>query len=315
MRDITHKTLTARSAVAEATLRVSPATMACIHRQAVPKGDPLPVARMAAIQAAKQTSLLIPYCHPVPLDFVGVEFALTETMIQVTASVKAVYKTGVEMEALTAASVAALTLYDMLKMLDEEMEIIGVRLIEKRGGQTEYMESFTLPVRAAVLVMSDTIAAGEKEDYSGRLIAERLQAEGVEVADYRIIPDDPAMITATLCAYADIEHYDLVLTTGGTGFSSRDNTPEAMNAVITRDIPGIPEALRAYGQSRTPYAMLSRGRAGLRHNTLIINLPGSKRGVAESLDALFPGLLHAFHLIRGNTAHDRKRSGRKRSKA
>ncbi len=90
-----------------------------------------------------------------------------------------------------------------------------------------------------------------------------------------------------------------MLTTGGTGFSPRDNTPEAMARVIEREIPGIPEALRAYGQERTPYSMLSRGKAGIRGRTIIINLPGSKRGVAESLDALFPGLLHAFGMLRG----------------
>ncbi len=97
---------------------------------------------------------------------------------------------------------------------------------------------------------------------------------------------------------------DLVLTTGGTGFSPRDNTPEAMLRVIEREIPGIPEALRAYGQERTPYSMLSRGKAGIRGSTIIVNLPGSRRGVAESLDALFPGLLHAFGMLRGGGHSD-----------
>lgn len=315
MRDISQKTVTLRSAVAEATLRVTPATIDCIHRQAVPKGDPLPVARVAAIQAAKQASLLIPYCHPVPLEYVSVDFTLTDDAILVSVTAKTVHKTGVEMEALTAASVAALTLYDMLKMLDDDMEIVGVRLVEKRGGKTDFQERYTPPLRAAVLVMSDSIAAGEKEDCSGRLITERLQAEGVAVVDYRIVPDDPATIAEVLRAYADVEKYDLVLTTGGTGFSARDLTPEAMATVIEREIPGIPEALRTYGQARTPYAMLSRGKAGLRKGTVIINLPGSKRGVAESLDALFPGLLHAFHILRGGSTHERAGQRRKRSEA
>jgi cyclic pyranopterin phosphate synthase len=312
MRDISQKTITLRTAVAEATVRVQPATIACIREQRVPKGDPLPIARVAAIQAAKQTSIIIPYCHPVAVEFVGVDFTMTETTITSTVTVKAVHKTGVEMEALTAASTAALTLYDMLKMIDDSMEIVDVRLLEKRGGKSDFQESYTPPLRAAVLVLSDTIAAGEKDDHSGRLITERLQREGVEVADYRIIPDDPATIAEVLCAYADVDRYDLVLTTGGTGFSPRDHTPEAMTTVIEREIPGIPEALRAYGQARTPYAMLSRGKAGIRGNTIIINLPGSKRGVAESLDGLFPGLLHAFHILRGGRTHGVDGSRRKR---
>jgi cyclic pyranopterin monophosphate synthase len=92
---------------------------------------------------------------------------------------------------------------------------------------------------------------------------------------------------------------DLVVTTGGTGMSPRDNTPEAMQRVIGREIPGIAEAMRSYGQERTPYAMLSRGMAGVRGKTLIVNLPGSRNGVRESLDALFPALIHAFKMIRG----------------
>ena len=106
--------------------------------------------------------------------------------------------------------------------------------------------------------------AGKKSDEAGRTIVQRLEREGLEIADYRIIPDDGALIAETLIAYANRDRLDLVLTTGGTGFSPRDNTPEAMLRVIEREIPGIPEAARAYGQARTPYSMLSRGKAGLR---------------------------------------------------
>ncbi|MHB9022994.1 MAG: bifunctional molybdenum cofactor biosynthesis protein MoaC/MoaB [Armatimonadota bacterium] len=304
MLDISRKQTTLRTAIAQATLTVSPAVVERVRRQEIPKGDPLIVAKVAAIQAAKNTSQIIPYCHPLPVDFVGVEFDLQEAAILVTATVTATHKTGVEMEALTAASVAALTLYDMMKMLDVAMEITGVRLLEKRGGKSDFREPYEQPLRAAVLVMSDTIAAGKKSDQSGQLIVERLQREGIESVEYRIIPDDQEMIVATLKMYADEQQLDLVLTTGGTGFSPRDNTPEAMRQVIEREIPGIPEALRAYGQARTPYAMLSRGRAGIRGRTIIVNLPGSRKGVAESLDALFPGVLHAFKMLWGGRGHE-----------
>jgi cyclic pyranopterin monophosphate synthase len=311
MLDISRKTKTFRTAVAQATVTMRPETMLRIQRNDVPKGNPLEVARVAAIQAAKTTWQLIPYCHPLPVDFVGVEFELSKNEIVVFATVKAIYKTGVEMEALTAASVAALTLYDMLKMLDDSLEIRAVKLVEKKGGKSDYREEFEKPLRAAVLVMSDTIAAGKKDDLSGRLIEQRLKAEGFTVEDYLVSPDDAAQIRDTLIRYADAMHLDLVVTTGGTGFGPRDTTPEAMTQVIEREIPGISEALRSYGQERTPFAMLSRGKAGIRGRTVIINLPGSKRGVAESLDALFPGLRHSFAMLRGgghpSTPKERKR--------
>ena len=312
MFDISKKSSTLRTAAAEATLTITPATRERIRRQDIPKGDPFPVAKVAAIQAAKNTSQLIPYCHPLPVEFVGVEFDLRDEAIVITVTVTAVHKTGVEMEALTAASVAALTCYDMLKMLDDTLEIAGVRLLSKHGGKSDYRERYDTPLRAAVLVMSDTIAAGSKSDESGRLIVARLENERFTICDYRIIPDDPETISEILREYANVMQLDLVLTTGGTGFSPRDNTPEAMRQVIEREIPGIPEALRAFGQDRTPYSMLSRGRASLRGNTVIINLPGSRRGVAESLDALFPGLLHAFKMLQvnaGQSSHIRLQKG------
>ena len=131
MRDISQKITTLRTAVAKATLRVSPATLLLIRENKIPKGNPLEVAKVAAIQAAKNTSQIIPYCHPLPIDFVGIEFEMGESLIAATVQVKAIYKTGVEMEALTGASVAVLTLYDMMKMLDDEMEILGVKLVSK----------------------------------------------------------------------------------------------------------------------------------------------------------------------------------------
>lgn len=303
MIDISRKYSTLRTAVARTTVRLQPATAEAIREGRVPKGDPFAVAKVAAIQAAKNTHQIIPYCHPLPVEFAGVEFGLRDDAVVVTTTVKAVHKTGVEMEALTAASVAALTLYDMLKMLDETMVIEGVVLLSKQGGKSDYAEAFDTPPRAAVLVMSDSVAAGEKGDRSGRLIADRLAEAGVEVVDYRIVPDDLETIVSALTAYADEMGLDLVMTTGGTGFGPRDNTPEAMARVIEREAPGIPEAARAYGQARTPRSMLSRGKAGIRGKTVIINLPGSSRGVTESLDALLPGIFHGLKMLRGETGH------------
>jgi len=301
MLDISNKYSTLRTAVADATLTLSPATLQTIKDHKVPKGDPFEIARVAAVMAAKQTSAIIPYCHPIPLTFVGVDFKLGEKSIRVDVTVKAIASTGVEMEAMTAVSVAALTLYDMLKMLDESMCIESIRLVSKRGGKSDFREKPERPLRSAVLVMSDTVSAGRKSDSSGKMIVERLKKEGLEVVDYQIVPDDIDQIVAWLCKFADETKLDLVITTGGTGFSPRDKTPEAMSRVITQEAPGIAEAVRTYGQLRTPFSMFSRGKVGLRGQTLIVNLPGSQKSVAESLDLLFPALLHAFPMIWGQS--------------
>lgn len=303
MLDVSSKIRTLRTATARARVTLSPASLALIRDRKVPKGDPLEVAKVAAVQAAKNTSSIIPYCHPLPIEYAGVEYAFGDGWIDITTTVKTIARTGVEMEALTAAAVAALTLYDMLKMVDETMAIAGVNLLTKTGGKNDFRTTYDRPLRAAVLVMSDSIATGKKSDASGKLIAERLGKEGVTVEEYVVISDDREGIVKALLRYADEQQLDLVMTTGGTGLGPRDCTPEAMEEVAERTVPGIMEAARAYGQERTPYAMLSRATAAVRGKTLIVNLPGSRRGVAESLDALLPGLLHAFKMM-GGGGHD-----------
>jgi molybdenum cofactor biosynthesis protein MoaC len=300
MKDISAKTHTARTAHARATVLAAPATIARLEQGAIPKGNPLLVAKVAAVQAAKQTSQIIPYCHPLPIDHVAVEYEVGTDHIQIDVTVKAIYKTGVEMEALTGAAVAALTVYDMLKMLDESLQITEVRLLAKQGGKRDLARpAGEEALRGAVLVMSDTVAAGRKPDTSGWLIAERLAQEGIDVEDHQVVPDDLEIITQQLIRYADQDELDLVLTSGGTGCGSRDVTPEAMAATLEREVPGIAEAARAHGQLRSPFAMLSRGMAGIRGRTLFVSLPGSPRGVAESLDALFPALRHACRMVQG----------------
>jgi cyclic pyranopterin phosphate synthase len=300
VRDVSRKFTTLRTATARAELTAAPATLARLRAGDLPKGDPLPVARVAAVQAVKDTSRLIPYCHPLPIEHVEVGFDVGEDRITVDVAVKAIARTGVEMEALTGASVAVLTLYDMMKMVDDRMRIAGVELVRKRGGKSDFREDGrAAALRAAVLVASDSVAAGEKEDASGRLIVERLAAAGVQVADYRVVPDEGADIAAAVRGWADDDGLDLVVTTGGTGFGPRDGTPEAMDGVIEREAPGVAETLRAFGQDRTPYSMLSRGRAGIRGRTLIVNLPGSRGGVGDALDALLPAVFHAYKMLHG----------------
>ncbi|GIW47926.1 MAG: bifunctional molybdenum cofactor biosynthesis protein MoaC/MoaB [Deltaproteobacteria bacterium] len=307
MIDVSDKLNSLREATASASITAREETIEAVRSGQVPKGNVVEVARTAGILAAKKTSELIPLCHPVPLDFISVDFEFMGGEIVIKTRVKAIWKTGVEMEALCAASVAALTVYDMLKPLDDSLEIKSVRLIEKRGGKGDWKESFTPPLRAAVLVFSDSVSQGKKEDRAGKTIVEKLKKEPVEVTEYRIFPDDFDIVRRELIRLSDEEKVDLVITTGGTGLSPRDVTVDATKTVIEREVPGIPEAARIYGFQRTPYAMLSREIAGVRGKTLIINLPGSSRGASESMDALFPWVLHAFWILRGGGHKEKKK--------
>ena len=140
MRDISEKQTTVRTAIARAIVRAQKSSIDMIRQNRVPKGDPLPVAKIAAIYAAKNTGQMIPYCHPLPIDFADCNFTVGSDTVEITTEVKATYKTGVEMEALTAASVAALTIYDMLKMVDTSIVIESIQLIKKTGGKSDYQK-------------------------------------------------------------------------------------------------------------------------------------------------------------------------------
>jgi cyclic pyranopterin phosphate synthase len=160
VKPVTPKTTTLRRATASSCLRASPATIERIRSNNLPKKDVLVVARVAAIMAAKKTSEIIPYCHPLPVDSIDVEFSIADDRVDISATVEAIWKTGVEMEALTAASVAALTIYDMLKPIDKDLEIVATRLEEKRGGKSEFSRRAPKGFRAAVIVTSDSTHQG-----------------------------------------------------------------------------------------------------------------------------------------------------------
>ena len=304
MVDITHKISTLRSATAMATVKVSlPETIEAIQKNLVPKGNVLEMAKTAGLFAVKNTHLSIPDCHPLPIEYTAVAYEIKDLTIDILFKVKTVYKTGVEVEAMHGASIVALTMYDMLKPIDKNIEISTIKLVEKKGGKSSYKNKFRDVLKAAVFVCSDSIFAGEKEDRSGKIIVEKLNSYGVETSHYEIIPDEVDFIQERTKKYA--EDNQLVIFTGGTGLSPRDVTPEALEPLLDNRIPGIEEAIRNYGQDRMPYAMLSRSVVGTLGDSLVMALPGSANGAKESMDAVFPHVLHVFHILKGSN-HDTK---------
>ena len=304
MVNITHKTSSLRKAIATAVVAVSKQeTIDAILEKKVPKGDVFEMAKTAGLFAVKRTSDMIPDCHPLPVEFTVVNYAVEGLEVHISMEVHAIYRTGVEVEAMHGVSVVALTMYDMLKPIDKNIEIRSIALKEKHGGKSDWKNKFRESnLTAAVVVCSDTISKGLKEDRAGKAIIEKLEIAGVTVIDYQVVPDEPEAITAELERHTNAQT-NMLIYTGGTGLSVRDVTPESIIPLLDRRIPGIEEAIRNYGQERTPLSMLSRSVAGVKDKTLVLALPGSLSGASESMDAIFPPVLHLFKIFRG-VRHD-----------
>lgn len=302
MVDITHKTNTLRQAVAQAIVKVSKQeTIDAIINKTVPKGDVFEMAKTAGLFAVKRTSDIIPDCHPLPIEYTAVRFEIKKLEVFIEIEVKTVYKTGVEVEAMHGASVVALTMYDMLKPIDKGIEISSIKLLNKTGGKSS-ITTQAHSLKAAIIVVSDSVSAKKSEDRSGKVIIEKLEKIHFSNSSFHVVPDEISEIQKVVKQLCK-DGIDLIITTGGTGLSPRDVTPEAIKPLLDKDIPGIIETSRIYGQARTPYAMLSRGISGFIGNTLILTLPGSAKSVEESLNALFPQLLHVFK-VREGIKHD-----------
>ncbi len=296
MIDISGKPETERTATAEAFVRLNSESLRRIQEGKVEKGNVLEVAKVVGISVAKNTSALLPFCHPIPIDWISVQVTPEKNGLRINCEVKAVAKTGVEMEALVAVTSAALTVYDMLKPYDKNIQIETIRLLKKTGGLKEFLPAYASTLTAGVLVCSDRVASGSREDRSGKFIVQFLSSYSIAVKEHKIVPDEQDLIQKTLRKWVK-QKIPLIITTGGTGVGPRDVTIQAVKKLIQIEMPGVAEAMRSYGQRRTPYAMISRSVCGFSDQSLIFTLPGSLRGVKESLQAIFPGILHAFEVF------------------
>lgn len=319
MVDVSGKNATLRVAEAEGFVRLTEAIAQAVRDHTTAKGDVLKFAELAGIMATKRTPELIPLCHAIRLDGVCVECVLEEegNRIKIKSTVKASDVTGVEMEALTAVTVAALTIYDMCKGIDKGMSIEGIRLVRKSGGKSgTYVNpeavTATFPdgeqehahedtplhvVRAGVLTVSDKGARGEREDTAGPALRDLLKAWGADVVCRDVVPDESDAILGRIREWTDSENLQLILTTGGTGLSPRDVTPGALLRIADRTVPGIGELMRAESLKHTPNAPLSRGLAVTVGGCLIVALPGSKRGAEQCFEAILPSLRHAVDIL------------------
>lgn len=290
MKNVSAKPDTLRRAVAGAVLTLPADCIPLLAEARTDKGDALAAARFAGIMAGKRTSDIIPLCHPLPIHEVDVTFELRDTEVVITAHAETIGPTGVEMEALTAASVAGLTLYDMLKPhAGTNLSLDAIQLLGKQGGKSDHRRQADSPLGAAILVI-DTPGTQES---AASTVVDRLTAAGMTLQPIERVADDATAITEAARRWVDSE-VDLIVTIGGISAEESGQVARATASILDRPLPGLMETARAFGQRRTPYAMLADGAAGWADTTLLANLPGNPAAADGYLDALLPGLLRAL---------------------
>ena len=292
MRDISLKASSKRIAEAKISLRMSKNLLEILKNKQVPKGDVLEISKAVGFNAAKFTSTLLPFCHPILLEYMKVEYEFKDYGLDVLVCLKTIAKTGVEMEALTASSIIAVNIYDMLKPFGEDIEITDLKLLSKQGGKSSFDFDLNCEnIQARIIIVSDSLSKGEGQDKSSTIIINKLQEYNISNIDYEVIPDEKLEIEKCLNRAVE-NNIELIFTSGSTGLSKRDILPEFMETYIDREIPGLNEYLRIEGQGHNPYAIFSRAISGQKKNSLIISLPGSSSAVKEAMELLIPNIFH-----------------------
>ena len=296
MVDVTEKVNSMRVAKAEGMIYMRPETIAAIQNDELPKGRVLTTAKVAGIQAAKKTAEIIPMCHQLNLSYVDIEFLIMSDHILIRSIVKTKEATGVEMEALSAVSNSALTIYDMCKSIDKTMVIKDIQLLIKEGGRSDHADTYRPKV--GIVTLSDSVSAGKNIDVSGPLLIEGFIRSGCSVDHQKILPDGSKELVPLVNDWID-DGVELIVTSGGTGLGQRDLTIKVLDGMFDSKLPGIEQALHAYGRDKVKTAMLSRLTAGVIRGAIVICLPGSKGAAKDALNVLIPTIFHSFHMMKG----------------
>ncbi|MDP6755602.1 MAG: bifunctional molybdenum cofactor biosynthesis protein MoaC/MoaB [Candidatus Marinimicrobia bacterium] len=295
MVDVTDKVVTVRIAKAEGKISMLPETILAIQNDALPKGNVLTTAKISGIQSAKKTAEMIPMCHQLNLSYVDIEFEFESDAICIRSIVKTKEATGVEMEALSAVSGAALTIYDMCKSVDKSMVISEIKLVKKVGGKSDHAVEYRPNV--GVITLSDSISSAQGEDKSGPILINGFSDAGCLVNHHETFPDGSKKLVSTIQDWVK-DGVELIITTGGTGLGPRDLTIETMEKVFDSKLPGVEQALHAYGRGKVKTAMLSRLTAGVVNGVIVICLPGSTGAAKDALQVLIPTIFHSFHMMK-----------------
>lgn len=292
--DITGKPETLRTARAQAELQLPEDAATRVRDDTVKKGDVATAARLAGIMAVKRTWELLPHCHPLRLEQCDVDVELRGNVLHIEVGVACIGSTGVEMEAMTGASIAGLTAYDMLKPHCNAKELIlgDVRLLQKTGGKTDYPRQLKRSQSAAVLVIHDPNRTRDVLLERSAKLTQALESAGFEPVRCEQLLASPETLDQALSSSKE----DLILTMGSSGHRTTDCAPDITRKHIVRDMPGLMDAIRQHGLRRTPYATLSRGIAGYNaNNQLVINLPSTSEGWSQAWEALKTPVLHLLN--------------------
>jgi molybdenum cofactor biosynthesis protein MoaC len=315
MINVAEKEPTLRRAVARGTIHLEPDAFSALRNGTNPKGDVLKLAEIAGIQAAKRTSDLLPLCHPLFLESVRIHFKSHLESHSITAFCECTLtgKTGVEMEALSGVNGALLAIYDLSKAVNPVLSITDIRLEIKEGGkhgtwlhpdsaesERESPPELTFAgIASGVITISDRCSRGESEDRSGPILKQELIHRGAELVGHMTVEDDINIIRQSVLRLIKEHGANLIITTGGTGIGPRDLTPEALEPLWTRRLPGFGELLRSHGSRQTELSWLSRSEAGLVGEALVVLLPGSSKAVQDGITVLERLIPHALSIAQG----------------
>jgi molybdenum cofactor biosynthesis protein MoaC len=295
--DVSNKGETLRRATSQAVLRINPEIIKQIKNESseIALSES---AKIAATLAAKKTWELIPSSNLSQLDNVKVELSVRNEVIEIVVELQGVCKSDLEIESLTAVSIAALSVYDMLRSSEGSVMIESIRLLRKSDEILEISEKIARKIKTAVLFINVSEHLLEKDKQAEKFTIDVLTKKNVDIVESKIISNTQNEIEYNIKQFCDEKNVDLLITFGGIGITSEDIVPEVTMKLIEKKIDGISEILRFYGQKKSPLVAFSRGVAGIRGSSLIINLPGNIREISESLDLLFPRILYVSKMIK-----------------